>query len=100
MNVVLFVAGLAVVTYLLRLAGVSTAARGERDGRRSLFTALLPVALLAAVVAVQAAPGGRPAAHLVVAVAVAGVAARRLGFLPAMLLGTAAGALVTIGDFI
>ncbi|MDP9867473.1 MULTISPECIES: AzlD domain-containing protein [Streptosporangium] len=97
--VLLFVAGLAAVTYLLRLAGVSTAARAGMDGRWSLFTALLPVALLAAVVTVQAAPAGRPAVHLAVAAVVAGVAARRLGFLPAMLLGTAAGALVSLGGF-
>ncbi|MFF5205493.1 AzlD domain-containing protein [Streptosporangium sp. NPDC000396] len=99
MRVALFIAGLAVVTYLLRLGGVSTAARGEADGRWNLFTALLPVALLAAVVIVQAAPGGRPGPRLILAVIVAGVTARRLGFLPGVLLGTAAGALSAAAGF-
>ncbi|MER7132232.1 AzlD domain-containing protein [Streptosporangium saharense] len=98
MSVVVFVVGLAVTTYLLRLAGVGAAASGRLGGPgRGVLTAALsalPVALLAAVVAVQAAPGGRPSVRLAVAALVAGLCARRTGFLPAVLLGTLAGALV------
>ncbi|MBB4919569.1 AzlD domain-containing protein [Streptosporangium saharense] len=95
MSVVVFVVGLTVTTYLLRLAGVGAAASGRLDDPgHGVLTAALPVALLAAVVAVQAAPGGHPSARLAVAALVAGLCARRTGFLPAVLLGTLAGALV------
>ncbi|MER7210194.1 hypothetical protein [Streptosporangium sp. NPDC000239] len=95
MSVVLFVTGLAVTTYLLRLAGVSAAASGRVGGPGfGAAAAALPVALLAAVVTVQAAPGGAPSVRLAVAATVAGLCARRTGFLPAVLLGTLAGALL------
>ncbi|MFI6517617.1 AzlD domain-containing protein [Spirillospora sp. NPDC050679] len=97
MTVWLFIGGLAVTTFLLRLGGVALAARGIGKARSGTgMVALLPVALLAAVAATQVVPRGHLEPHLLVAAVAAGVAGTRLAFLPAVLVGGAAGALVSL----
>lgn len=90
-----FVLTLAALTYALRVAGLTLAVgAGRMPDRWSEATTLLPVALLAAVAITQAAPGGRPQPPLIIAALVAAVAGRRIGFLPAVVAGTLAAAVV------
>ncbi|WP_433425718.1 AzlD domain-containing protein [Microtetraspora malaysiensis] len=97
MTVWLFIGGLAATTFLVRLGGVVLAARGGRKADSGTgMVALLPVALLAAVAATQVVPKGHLEPHLLAAAVAAGLASTRLGFLPAVLVGGAAGALVSL----
>jgi uncharacterized membrane protein len=94
--VITFVLSLAALTYALRVAGLVLAVRAAALPERwSEVTALLPVALLAAVATTQAAPNGHPDASLTIAAVVAAAAGTRIGFLPAVVCGTLAGAAVT-----
>ncbi|MEV4251816.1 AzlD domain-containing protein [Spirillospora sp. NPDC049652] len=97
MSAWLFIDGLAVTTFLVRLGGVMLAARGKREGGSGNgMVALLPVALLAAVAATQVAPAGHLQPHLLAAVIAAGGASKWLSFLPAVLIGALAGALTSL----
>jgi uncharacterized membrane protein len=88
----LLVAGLAATTYLVRLTGVYLAHRTAGEGSSQPgWVRLLPVTLLAAVVVTQAVPGGQIRPHLVAAALAAGLASRKFGFLPAMLIGGTVG---------
>jgi Branched-chain amino acid transport protein (AzlD) len=93
------VIGGAVGCYLLKLAGLSVPERILRDRRVGRISALLPVALLATLVATQTLSTGR---HLVVDARAAGVTAGmiaqvlRAPFLAVVLAAAATAALVRL----